>query len=191
MVYGVWDNLYDVDTYIYIYIIYWHCVMYEKSTSNKSNISYLKFACCWIWFYAGSYFEEGLPYISRVHLSEGSLARSLLRSLYTEEPVVRRSFIPKFILSEGWFVPKIRYSEKPSTIWILCPEGSLVRSSSSPKGAMFRRFYIPKRAPPLYGFYITKVIRSEVPLVRRLLCSEDTIFRTSPAVHGFCVTKFL
>ena len=81
---------------------------------------------------------EGLPYIPRVHLSEGSLVRSPLKWLWSEEPMVRRSFIAKFLCSESCYVPKIPYSERPSTIWILCYEDSLVRSSSSPKGAMFR-----------------------------------------------------
>ena len=89
---------------------------------------------------------QGLPYIPRVHLSEGSLVRSPLRWLSSEEPMVRRSFIPKFLYSESCYVPKIPYSERPSTIWILCYEDSLVRSSSSPKGAMFLRFYLPNFA---------------------------------------------
>ena len=58
-------------------------------------------------------------------------------------------------------------------------------------GALFRRFHIPKIAPPLYGFYIKKVLQFKVPLVRKLLCSEDYIFRTSPIVYGSCVTKIL
>ena len=83
--------------------------------------------------------EQGLPYIPRVHLSEGSLVRSRLKWLWFEEPMVRRSFIPKFLFSESCYVPKIPYSERPSNIWILCCEGSLVRSSS-------RRFYLPNFA---------------------------------------------
>ena len=90
---------------------------------------------------------QGLPYIPRVHLSEGSLLRSPLKWLWSEEPMVRRSFIPKFLYSEICYVPKIPYSERPSTIWILCYEDSLVRSSSSPKGAMFRTSIF--RKPPL------------------------------------------
>ena len=133
---------------------------------------------------------DGLPYIPRVHLSEGSLVRSPLKWLWSEEPMVRRSFIPKFLYSESCYVPKIPYSERPSTIWILCYEDSLVRSSSSPKSAMFRTS-IFRKSPSSYGFYITKVIESEVPPVLRLLCSEDSIFRTSPVVYGFCVTKVL
>ena len=82
--------------------------------------------------------QQGLPYIPRVHLSEGSLVRSPLKWLWSEEPMVRRSFIPKVLYSESCYVPKIPYSGRPSTIWILCYEDSSVRSSSSPKGAMFR-----------------------------------------------------
>ena len=92
--------------------------------------------------------EEGLPYIPRVHLSEGSLVRSPLKWLWSEEPMVRRSFIPKFLCSESCYVPKIPYSERPSTIWILCYEDSLVRSSSSPKGAMFRTSIFRKSPLP-------------------------------------------
>ena len=116
---------------------------------------------------------EGLPYIPRVHLSEGSLVRNPLRWLCSEEPVVRRSFIPKSILSESCYVPKIPYSERTSTIWILCYEGSLVRISSSPNGALFRRFHMPKITSPLYQFYITKgsLVRSssssKVAMLRR------------------------
>ena len=91
---------------------------------------------------------EGLPYIPRVHLSEGSLVRSPLKWLWSEEPMVRRSFIPKFLYSESCYVPKILYSERPSTIWILCYEDSLVRSSSSPKGAMFRTSIFRKSPLP-------------------------------------------
>ena len=75
--------------------------------------------------------------------SEGSFVRRFfspnpLKWLWSEEPMVRRSFIPKFLYSESCYVPKIPNSERPTTIWILCYEDSLVRSSSSPKGAMFR-----------------------------------------------------
>ena len=91
---------------------------------------------------------EGLPYIPRVHLSEGSLVRSPLKWLWSEEPMVRRSFIPKFLYSESFYVPKIPYSERPSTIWILCYEDSLVRSSSSPKDAMFRTSIFRKSPLP-------------------------------------------
>ena len=75
--------------------------------------------------------RQGLPYITRINLSESSLVRSPLKWLWSEEPMVRRSFIPKFLYSESCYVPKIPYSERPSTIWILCYEDSLVRSSSS------------------------------------------------------------
>ena len=91
---------------------------------------------------------KGLPYIPRVHLSEGSLFRSPLKWLWSQEPVVRRTFIPKFLYSECCYVPKIPYSERPSTIWILCYEGSLVRSSSGPKGAMFRTSIFRKSPLP-------------------------------------------
>ena len=40
--------------------------------------------------------SQGLPYIPRVQLSEGSLIRSALRWLCSEEPVIRRCFIPQF-----------------------------------------------------------------------------------------------
>ena len=93
-------------------------------------------------------FNEGLPYIPRVHLSEGSLVRSPLKWLWSEEPMVRRSFFPKFLYSDSCYVPKIPYSERPSTIWILCYEDSLVRSSSSPKGAMFRTSIFRKSPLP-------------------------------------------
>ena len=91
---------------------------------------------------------EGLPYIPRVHLSEGSFVRSPLKWLWSEEPMVRRSFIPKFLYSESCYVPKIPYSERPSTIWILCYEDFLVRTSSSPKGAMFRTSVFRKSPLP-------------------------------------------
>ena len=94
------------------------------------------------------YKYQGLPYIPRVHLSEGSLVRSHLKWLWSEEPMVRRSFIPKCLCSESCYVPKIPYSERPSTIWILCYEDSLVRSSSSPKGAMFRTSIFRKSPLP-------------------------------------------
>ena len=94
---------------------------------------------------------QGLPYIPRVHLSEGSLVRSPLKWLWSEEPMVRTSFIPKSLYSESCYVPKIPYSERPSTIWILCCEGSLVRSSSSPKGAMFRTSIFRKSPFPHTG----------------------------------------
>ena len=134
--------------------------------------------------------EQGLPYIPRVHLSEGSLVRSPLRWLCSEEPMVRRSYIPKFLYSESCYVPKIPYSERPPTIWILCYEGSLVRSSSSPKVLCSELPYSENRPSP-YEFYITKVLLSEVPPALRLLCSEDSIFRTSPVVYGLCVAKVL
>ena len=70
--------------------------------------------------------RQGLPYIPRVHLSECSLVWSPLKWLWSEETMVRRSFIPKFLYSERCYVPKIPYSERPSTIWILCYEDSLV-----------------------------------------------------------------
>ena len=100
--------------------------------------------------------QQGLPYIPRVHLSEGSLVRSPLKWLWSEEPMVRRSFIPKFLYSESCYVPKIPYSERPSTIWILCYEDSLVRSSSSPKGAMFRTSIFRKSPLPHTGSILRK-----------------------------------
>ena len=90
---------------------------------------------------------KGLPYIPSVHLSEGSSVRRPLKWLWSQ-PVVRMSFIPKFRYSESCYVPKIPYSERPSTIWILCYEGSLVRSSSGPKGAMFRTSIFRKSPLP-------------------------------------------
>ena len=98
-------------------------------------------------------FCKGLPYIPRVHLSEGSLVRSPLRWLCSEEPVVRRSFIPMFIWSEGCYIPRSPYSERPSTIWILCYEDFLFRSSTSLTGSMFRRFHIPKSPSTIRVLY--------------------------------------
>ena len=102
---------------------------------------------------------QGLPYIPRVHLSEGSLVRSSLKWLWSEEPMVRRSFIPKSLYSESCYRPKIPYSERPSTIWILCYEDSLVRSSSSPRGAMLRTSIFRKSPSPI------RVLYYECPLV--------------------------
>ena len=133
---------------------------------------------------------KGLPYIPRVHLSEGSLVRSPLKWLWSEEPMVRRSFIPKFLYSESCYVPKIPYSERPSTIWILCYEDSLVRSSSSPKGAMFRTSIFRKSSLPI------RVLYYEGPLVRKSPSSKIAMFRrfylpnfAPPVVYVFCVTK--
>ena len=114
---------------------------------------------------------EGLPYIPRVHLSEGCLVRSLLKWLWSEEPMVRRSFIPKFLYSENYYVPKIPYSERPSTIWILCFEDSLVRSSSNPKGAMFRTSIFRKSPLPI------RVLYYDGPLVRSSPSSKIAMFR--------------
>ena len=97
------------------------------------TFSYRSCAVCTIVSYITAIYREsialayriqGLPYIPRVHLSEGSLVRSPLKRLCSEEPMVRRSFIPKFLYSESCYVPKIPYSERPSTIWILCYEDS-------------------------------------------------------------------
>ena len=107
--------------------------------------------------------SQGLPYIPRVHLSEGSLVRSPLKWLWSEEPMVRRSFIPKFLYSESCYVPKIPYSERPSTIWILCYEDSLVRSSSSPKGAMFRTFKFRKSPLPHTGSILRRSFSPKFP----------------------------
>ena len=107
--------------------------------------------------------KQGLPYIPRVHLPEGSLVRSPLRWLWSEEPMVRRSFIPKFLYSESCYVPKIPYSERPSIIWILCYEDSLVRSSSSPKGAMFRTSIFRKAALPHTGYILRRSFSPKFP----------------------------
>ena len=114
----------------------------EKSSKNHGTF---------FWSFVGTSPWQGLPYIPRVHLSEGSLVRSPLKWLCSEEPMVRRSFITKFLYSESCYVPKIPYSERPSTIWILCYEDSLVRSSSSPKGAMFRTSIFRKSPLPHTG----------------------------------------
>ena len=108
-------------------------------------------------------YDKGLPYIPRVHLSEGSLIRSPLKWLWSEEPMVRRSFIPKFLYSESCYVPKIPYSERPSTIWILCYEDSLVRSSSSPKGAMFRTSIFRKSPLPHTGSILRRSFSPKFP----------------------------
>ena len=115
--------------------------------------------------------EEGLPYIPRVHLSEGSLVRSPLRWLCSEEPMVRRSFIPKFLYSESCYVPKIPYYERPPTIWILCYEGSLVRSSSSPKVLCSEIPYSENRPSPI------RVLYYEDPFVRSPSSSKIAMFR--------------
>ena len=114
---------------------------------------------------------QGLPYIPRVHLSEGSLVRSPLRWLCSEEPMVRRSFIPKFLYSESCYVPKIPYSERPPTIWILCYEGSLVRSSSSPKVLCSELPYSENRPSPI------RVLYYEGPFVRSPSSSKIAMFR--------------
>ena len=115
---------------------------------------------------------QGLPYIPRVHLSEGSLVRSPLKCLWSEEPMVRMSFIPKFLYYESCYVPKIPYSERSSIIWILCYEDSLVRSSSSPKGAMFRPSIFRKSPLPH-----TASILYYIPLVRSSPSSKIAMFR--------------
>ena len=106
---------------------------------------------------------NGLPYIPRVHFSECSLVRSPLKWLWSEEPMVRRSFIPKFLFSQSSYVPKIPCSERPSTIWILCCEGSLVRSSSSPKGAMFRTSIFRKSPLPHTGSILRRSFSPKFP----------------------------
>ena len=121
--------------------------------------------------------NKGLPYIPRVHLSEGSLVRSPLKWLCSEEPMVRRSFIPKFLYSESCYVPKIPYSGKPSTIWILCYEDSLVRSSSSPKGAMFQTSIFRKSPLPPFGSILRRSFSPKFPqfqdcFVPKILASE-------------------
>ena len=118
-----------------------------------------------------SLFKKGLPYIPRVHLSEGSFVRSPLRWLCSEEPMVRRSFIPKFLYSESCYVPKIPYSERPPTIWILCYEGSLVRSSSSPKVLCSELPYSENRPSPI------RVLYYEGPFVRSPSSSKIAMFR--------------
>ena len=125
--------------------------------------------------------KEGLPYIPRVHLSEGSLVRSPLRWLCSEEPMVRRSFIPKFLYSESCYVPKIPYSERPPTIWILCYEGSLVRSSSSPKVLCSELPYSENRPSPI------RVLYYEGPFVRSPSSSKIAMFRRFylPNVYGW------
>ena len=124
---------------------------------------------------------QGLPYIPRVHLSEGSLVRSPLRWLCSEEPMVRRSFIPKFLYSESCYVPKIPYSERPPTIWILCYEGSLVRSSSSPKVLCSELPYSENRPSPI------RVLYYEGPFVRSPSSSTIAMFRRFylPNVYGW------
>ena len=114
---------------------------------------------------------QGLPYIPRVRLSEGSLVRSPLRWLCSEEPMVRRSFIPKFLYFESCYVPKIPYSERPPTIWILCYEGSLVRSSSSPKVLCSELPYSENRPSPI------RVLYYEGPFVRSPSSSKIAMFR--------------
>ena len=125
--------------------------------------------------------QQGLPYIPRVHLSEGSLVRSPLRWLCSEEPMVRRSFIPKFLYSESCYVPKIPYSERPPTIWILCYEGSLVRSSSSPKVLCSELPYSENRPSPI------RVLYYEGPFVRSPSSSKIAMFRRFylPNVYGW------
>ena len=60
------------------------------------------------------------------------------------DSMLRRFISPKFLQSEEGYVPKIPYSENHlPTIPVLYYEGSLVRSSSSSKVAMLRRFYFP------------------------------------------------
>ena len=121
-------------------------------------------------FVSSSVCQQGLPYIPRVHLSEGSLVWSPLKWLWSEEPMVRRSFIPKFLYSES-YVPKIPYSERPSTMWILCYEDSLVRSSSSPKGLCSELPYFENRPSPI------RVLYYEGPLVRSSPSSMIAMFR--------------
>ena len=80
--------------------------------------------------------------------------------------MLRRTCGPKVFYAEVHlvrriYVPKIPYSERTTNIWILCYEGSLVRSFSSPKGlcsedsifwkspphytgSILRRFFNPK-----------------------------------------------
>ena len=121
--------------------------------------------------------KEGLPYIPRVHWSEGSLVRSHLKWLWSEEPMVRRSFIPKFLYSESCYVPKIPHSERPSTIWILYYEGPLVRSYPSSKIAMFRT------SPVVYVFCVTKVLPDDILIFR------GTKYYNIGTVYLFCYNE--
>ena len=147
-------RMYHIYKYIYIYAYIYICV-------NKLCHHCVKyfFSC-----YAPSHHVfQCLPYIPRVHLSEGSLVRSPLKWLWSEEPMVRRSFIPKFFYCESCYVPKITYSDMPSTIWILCYEGSLVRSLSSPKGAMFRTSIFRNSPLPHTGSILRRSFSPKFP----------------------------
>ena len=130
-------RLYAVQLTGHTYVV---CILHCVNTNCQTKSQSLMWKHKWIDPPNHPKPPQGLPYIPRVHLSEGSLVRSPLKLLCSEEPMVRRSFIPKFLYSESCYVPKIPYSERPFTIWILCYEDSLVRSSSSPNGAMFRKF---------------------------------------------------
>ena len=133
---------------------YSQLIRFHRLYNNKSDLKFRAKLICQ---------KQGLPYIPRVHLSEGSLVRSPLKWLWSEEPMVRRSFIPKFLFSESCYVPKIPYSERPSTIWILCCAGSLVRSSSSPKGAMFRTSVFRKSPLPHTGSILRRTFSPKFP----------------------------
>ena len=148
----------------------------NKRLSKQPRCQWFETPSRSLWRYCNMVFHtgmtsQGLPYIPRVHLSEGSFVRSPLRWLCSEEPMVRRSFIPKFLYSESCYVPKIPYSERPPTIWILCYEGSLVRSSSSPKVLCSELPYSENRPSPI------RVLYYEGPFVRSPSSSKIAMFR--------------
>ena len=57
----------------------------------------------------GAVFDKGLPYIPRVHLSEGSLALwsgYVLKNLWSEGPLFRSSSTPKAVMFRRFHIPK-------------------------------------------------------------------------------------
>ena len=127
------------------YVNHWAWSMYLASEIfsiilqydyNVLNIASLLKRANWVAKFA---YENAIVFIEQAGstlYSEGSFVWMFFSPKPFEVAMVRRTygpkvFIPKFLYSESCNVPKIPYSERPSTIWILCYEDSLVRSSSS------------------------------------------------------------
>ena len=108
--------------------------------------------------------------------SEGSFVRRFFGPKPFEVAMVRRTYGPKVLYSEVPLLRKLLRSEdyilrKALHYIILCYEDSLVRSSFSPKGAMFRTSIFRNRPSPIWVLYY------EGPLVRSSPSSKIAMFR--------------
>ena len=156
------------------WFISWHRVSWQTFFQSMKHMGlYQRISIVWLlWskfhismFYSVLYhspdtYQYSMYPLNRVYpiYSEGSFVRSFFSPKPFEVAMLRRTRGPKVLYSEVHLVRRLLCSEDSIFRKALHYMDSMLRSFFSPMGAFFRRFRIPKIAPPLYVFYITEVL---------------------------------